>query len=162
MKTVRLFAAAAFALAFVSSIAHAQTATQTVTFSVSAINQITVSGDPSALTLAAAAPGSDPTPVTNTATTYSITTNESNKKITASIPTAMPAGVTLTVALAAPSGAATTGAQALSTTAANLVTGISSLNASGLGITYTLSATAAAGTVASQSRVVTFTVITGP
>jgi hypothetical protein len=160
MKTVRLFAAAAFALAFVSSVAHAQTATQTVTFSVSAINQITVSGDAS-LTLGAAAPGSDPTPVTNTATTYSITTNEANKRITASIPTVMPNGVTLTVALAAPSGATTTGAQPLSTTAVNLVTGISAQTANGLGITYTLSATAAAGTV-SSSRVVTFTVVTGP
>lgn len=160
MKTVRLLATAAIALTVLSSAALAQV--QTVTFSVSAINQMSVSGNPPALIVAAASAGGQPNSVTNSTTTYSITTNEANKNINAvlGLP-AMPTGVTLSVSLAAPLGATSSGATLLSATAAPVVTGINQVNASGLGITFTLSASAAAGTVPSTTRTVTYTIVTG-
>lgn len=151
---------AALCLAAAGS-AAGQTATQTVTFEVAAINQIGVSGPPGALVINAATAGSAPNTVTENTTTWAVTTNQTNQKITASIPSNMPAGVTLSVSLAAPSGASSAGSQALSTTAADLVTGITGLNASSLGITYTLTATSAAGQVSSSTRVVTFTITAG-
>ncbi|HEX6938881.1 MAG TPA: hypothetical protein VF158_05675, partial [Longimicrobiales bacterium] len=73
--------------------------------------------------------------------------------------TDLPAGITLTVELAQPTGATSAGPVTLSTTAQNAVTGISKLAETGLGITYTLSATAAAGPLPAQDVIVTLTII---
>ena len=140
--------------------ASAQSATQTVTFQVSAINQIAVTGTPS-LVINTAAAGSAPTSATSSGNTWSVTTNQTGASITASIPTAMPAGVTLSANLTAPAGATSTGLTALGTTAVNVVTSITKLNASGLALAYQLDATAAAGVVTSATRVVTFTITGG-
>src|SRR3954462_14620162 len=83
--------------------ASAQTATQTVTMQVDAINLISVSGTPS-LAISAAVAGGAPTSVTSTGNTWAVTTNQTNAKITASIPTAMPAGVTLSANMGNPTG----------------------------------------------------------
>jgi hypothetical protein len=147
------------ALAAVNT-ASAQTATQTVTFQVTAINQIAVSGSPS-LVINAAAAGSAPTSVTASGNTWSVTTNQSGASITASIPSAMPAGLTLSANLTAPVGATSTGLTALGTTAVNVVTGITKLNAAALALSYSLDATAAAGVVSSATRVVTYTITGG-
>ena len=138
-------------------------ATQTVTFEVTAINEISVSGTPS-LTVNAAVAGSAPTAVTDTASTWAVTTNDNSvngMKVTVAIDLAMPSGVTLTANLTAPAGASSAGALTLATTAVDSVTGIKLLNESSLGITYQLSATAAAGVVASASRTVTYTIVAG-
>ena len=140
--------------------ASAQSATQTVTFQVSAINQVAVTGTPS-LVINAAAAGSAPTSVTSSGNTWSVTTNQTGASITASIPTAMPTGVTLSANLVAPSGATSTGLTALGVTAVNVVTGITKLNAAALALTYQLDATAAAGVVTSATRVVTYTITGG-
>jgi hypothetical protein len=132
--------------------------TQTVTFQVQAINEISVSGNPAPLVVNAATAGSPPNSASDSSTTYALTTNESNKKITVGIDSAMPSGTTLTITLAAPTGATSAGAVTLGTTAQNAVTGISTLNESGKTITYQFSATAAAGVVASQTRTVTLTI----
>lgn len=158
IRTTRILAAAAVAL--VASAAQAQTATQTVTFQVDAINQIAVTGAPSLLINAATA-GSAPTSVTASGSTWSVTTNQSGAKITASIPSAMPAGLTLSANLAAPGAATSAGLKALGTTAVDMVTGITKLNASGLSLSYQLDATAAAGVVTSATRVVTYTITGG-
>jgi hypothetical protein len=134
--------------------------TQTVTFQVSAINQIAVTGAPS-LVINAAVAGSAPTSVTSAANTWSVTTNQSTAMITASIPSAMPAGLTLSANLTAPAGATSTGLTALGTVAVNVVTGITKLNSAALGLTYQLDATAAAGVVSSSTRVVTYTITGG-
>jgi hypothetical protein len=134
--------------------------TQTVTFQVSAINQISVTGAPS-LTINAAVAGSAPTSVTSAANSWSVTTNQSTAWITASIPLAMPAGLTLSANLTAPAGATSGGSMALGTVAVNVVTGITKLNSAALGLTYTLDATAAAGVVSSATRVVTYTITGG-
>ncbi len=77
----------------------AQSATQTVTFQVSAINQVAVTGSPS-LVINAASAGSAPTSVTASGNTWAVTTNQSTAKITASIASAMPTGLTLSANLA--------------------------------------------------------------
>lgn len=141
-----------------ASNAEAQTATQPVTFEVGFIDEVVVTGTPS-LTINTASGGA-PAPAT-AAATWAITTNRTGAKVTGSLDAAMPSGVTLSINLAAPSGATSAGAVNLGTTAANLVTGLSQLTASGLGLTYTLNATLAAGKVASTSRTVTLTVTAG-
>jgi hypothetical protein len=72
----------------------------------------------------------------------------------------MPAGVTLTITLAASRGVSA-GAVTLSTVAQNVVTGVTA-RMFGQVITYTLSATAAAGVVPLQTRIVTLTQINTP
>ena len=134
--------------------------TQTVTFQVTAINQISVAGAPS-LVINTATAGSAPTSVTSAANTWSVTTNQSTASITASIASAMPAGLTLSANLTAPAGATSTGLTALGTVAVNVVTGITKLNSAALGLTYQLDATAAAGVVSSSTRVVTYTITGG-
>lgn len=133
------------------------TATQTVTFEVQAINEISVSGNPGNLVVSTATAGSEPDAVTDNSTTYSITTNESSKKITGSISAAMPTNTTLQINLTAPTGGSSAGNITLGTVAADLVTGIATVAESGLTITYTFSATVDAGVVASDSRTVTLT-----
>ena len=145
-----------------SSLAYAgNTAQQTVTFEVQAIDEISVSGNPAALIVSTATAGSEPDAVTNNATTYAVTTNGTNKKITGDLDVAMPANTTLQVNLTAPTGGSSAGAVTLSASAADLVTGITQKAESGLTITYTLSATVSAGIVASDSRTVTLTLTAG-
>lgn len=160
MKTLQ-YAAPVIALAAVFSATEARAQTQTVTYEVQAINQMSVSGNPGALVISTAVAGAAPTAVTDASTTWAITTNQTGTKVTAALDMAMPAGVTLKVDLGAPTGATGAGAVALGTVAADLVTGITKLNESGKTVTYTLSATAAAGVVASADRTVTYTVVAG-
>jgi hypothetical protein len=156
----RTLVALALLVAASPSVAHAQTATQTVTFAVSAINQVAFVGAPS-LTITTAVAGSAPTSVTNAASTWAVTTNQTGAKITATIPSNMPAGLTLSVNLAAPTGAASLAYQSLSTTAVDLVTGVTKVAQGGMTVTYKLDATPAAGVIASATRVVTFTITGG-
>lgn len=146
-------------LAGTTSVAAAQTATQTVTFQVDAINQIAFSGSPS-LVINTATAGSNPTSA-SAAATWAVTTNQSSAKITASINAAMPANVTLSVNLTAPAGASSAGAQGLSTTAVDLVTSITQVAQGALAVSYSLDATPAAGVVASTTRTVTYTITGG-
>ncbi len=163
MRKISIIVLVAGSLCLLSGIAMAATsATQTVTYEVTAINAITVSGNPAALTVNAATAGSAPTAVSDATTTYAITTNEIGKKITGAINTNMPAGLTLTVNLVAPTGGSSAGATSLSSVAADLVTGITTLNESAKTITYNLSATSAAGVVGSASKTVTLTIVDGP
>src|SRR5881394_4241006 len=82
--------------------ASAQTATQTITFQIDAINQIAFSGSPS-LVINTATAGSNPTDAT-AAASWAVTTNQSGAKITASIGSNMAAGLTLSSSLSAPAG----------------------------------------------------------
>jgi hypothetical protein len=141
--------------------AIAQTANQTVNFQVDAINQISVSTASVSLAVTTAAAGSPPTSATSSTATWAVTTNQTGAKITASINSAMPSGLTLSVALGAPAGAASAGAQALGTSAVDLVTGITKLDQAAMSVSYTLAATSAAGVVAPTSRTVTYTITGG-
>ena len=160
IKTLRN-AAIAFALvAIAAPSAQAQTATQTVTFAVNAINQIAITGAPS-LTITTAVAGSAPTSVTDASSAWAVTTNQTGAKISASIPSNMPAGLTLSANLAAPTGATSASFQSLSTVSVDLVTAITKLAQGSLTATYKLDATAAAGVVASATRLVTYTISGG-
>ena len=157
--------AAFLAAGFLGLAQHAMagdTATQTVTFAVTAINELSVSGSPGALVVSTATAGQAPDMVTEGTTTYSITTNEADRKITGAIDSAMPTGLTLRIALQAPAGSGSSvGPVTLGTSASDLVTGISTLNETGRTITYWLSATSAAGVVPSASKTVTLTILAG-
>lgn len=157
MNAGRILATMAL-LAGATSAASAQ-ATQSVSFQVDAINQIAFSGSPS-LVINTATAGSNPTSAT-AAASWAVTTNQTGAKITASIGSAMPAGLTLSVNLSAPTGGTSAGAQALGTTAVDVVTGITKLAEGSLGVSYSLSATPAAGVVSSTSRTVTYTITGG-
>jgi hypothetical protein len=159
MKAVRILAVLAL-VAGVADVAFAQTANQNVTIQVDAINVISVAGSPS-LVITTATAGSPPQTVSNSASSWNVTTNQSGAKITASINSAMPAGLTLSASLSAPAGATSAGLTALSTTAADVVTGITKVAQAALGLTYQLDATVAAGVVASTTRTVTYTITGG-
>jgi hypothetical protein len=131
-------------------------AQQIVNFQVNPINEISVSGNPGTLIINSATAGQDPDPAEDTSTTYSVTTNEENKKIVGKIDSTMPQYTTLEVQLAAPQGGSSAGYIALGTTDQNLVTGISKLSESGKQISYRFSAQAEAGTL-NGSRTVTLT-----
>jgi hypothetical protein len=165
MKTKNTILAAAILAAglfgFSPKVLAGASTTQTVTYEVQAINELAVSGSTASLTVNSATAGSAPNVANDTASTYSITTNETNRVITGSIDTNTPSGVTLSVTLGAPTGASSTGKQALSTVPVNLVTGIATLNESGKSIAYELAATSAAGVVSSASKTVTLTITAG-
>ena len=160
INNARRTAVALALVAFAAASAQAQTATQTVTFAVNAINQISFAGAPS-LTITTATAGSAPTSVTDASATWAVTTNQTGAKITASIPLDMPTGLTLSANLAAPTGATSASFQPLSTTSIDLVTVITKVAQNLLTVTYKLDATAAAGVVASSTRVVTYTISGG-
>jgi hypothetical protein len=121
-----------------------------------------VSGSPSTMKVSTATAGFGLTPVTDASTKYTLFEfSGGHHEITAQINAAMPTGVTLTVELAAPSGATSTGPVALSVAAHPVVTNISTAFTSSA-ITYELSATPAAGVVPVQSRTVTFTIVATP
>ena len=148
------------ALLGIAQAASAQTANQTVTIQVDAVNVIAFSGSPS-LVVSTAVPGLPPSSVSDATATWAVTTNQSNAKITASLSAALPAGLTLSANLDAPAGASSNGLTALGTSAVDLVTSITKLAESALTVTYQLDATVAAGVVASTSRTVTYTITGG-
>jgi len=134
--------------------------TQTITYLVSAINQISIVGTPS-LSVTTATAGSAPTTASDATSVWAVTTNTTGAKVSASIATAMPTGLTLSVNLGAPTAATSAGLKTLGTVAVDLVTSITTLAQSGLLATYHLDATAAAGVVASATKVVTYTITSG-
>lgn len=134
------------------------TVTQTVTYEVQAINKISLN-TPVTLVINAATAGALPDDATDDTTTYSITTNETGKKITASIDSPMPAGLLLKVLLDSPSTTGTSAGEVrLTTTPQDVVTGIGPATASKIRIFYTLSGTAAVAPTSGQ-RSVTFSLM---
>ena len=129
-----------------------------------AAQKLTLSGSPAAMNITTAVAGANPTAVTNAVTTYTVRTNAitSPKKITVALNTAMPAGMTVTVTLVAPTGATSSGAVALDATARDVVINITNTANQTKSITYVISATPAAGVVTSTTRTVTFTLATYP
>ena len=163
ITNARRCAVALAIVAFAAPSAQAQATmftTQTVTFAVNAINQIAFVGAPS-LTITTAVAGSAPTSVTDLTATWAVTTNQTGAKISASIPLAMTAGLTLSSSLSAPAGATSVGYLALGITSVDLVTGITKVAQGALGVSYKLDATAVAGVVVGGSRVVTYTISGG-
>ena len=161
MKTSHMFLSAVLVVAAAAS-ANAQAtsnATQTVDITISAVNRISIGAGTPTLTINTAVAGSAPTDAT-ASSTWSVTTNQPNTKVTAKINSAMPDNTTLLVTLAAPTNATSVADVSLTATDKEVVTGISQLNASGLSLNYTLQATSAAN-VQTFSKTVTYTVTGG-
>jgi hypothetical protein len=153
MKSLHALAAVSL-LVGTAGIASAQTATQTVDITISAVDQISVSAASVAITVGVGT-------VHNTATTYSVTTNSSVARvITGQITNGgnLPTGVTLTVNLTATSVGTSAGTVTLTDAAADLVTGIANVTATGKQIDYAATATVAAAAGAVPTRTVTFTI----
>lgn len=157
MKKHQVIAISSLFLYYCTSLTASNIATQTVTFSIDPISEISVSGDPGPLTTTTATAGNDPTNATDSSTFYAVTTNGSSEKVTASIDSPMPSGTMLCIMATAPTGATSVGSVDLSTSNQNIVTGITQVAQSNLQIAYTFEATAAAGVFSSTSRIVTFT-----
>lgn len=147
-------------LAFGAPSVEAQVATQAVTFSVVPASRMGLTGMARPLVVNTATAGRAPTGASVGGSSYAITTNESNQKITAALDQPMPAGLSLSVTLAAPAGAASAGARTLGSAATDVVTGISAVSSSALPITYVMRATAAAA-AAAGTRMVTYTITSG-
>ncbi len=157
--TMKLTALAA-AMGFVMSAGAmaGNTATQDVTYVVTAINEITVTGTPS-LTVNAATAGSEPDAATWETGAWAVTTNGTGKKLTAVITTGenMPDGVTLSISAVAPTGGTGGTYKQVSIVAADLVTVITKVAEEGLNLSYKLEALVTAGVVDSAEKTITFT-----
>ncbi len=154
MKNVTTFA---LALIFAASTAFAQsnTATQNVSINVAEIAVIAVTGNVS-MTINAATAGQAPDAAT-ASSSYNLTTNGEDKKITAELDSRMPKGLTLKATMAAPEGAESEGKMTLSDRAVTLVSDISQVRGSGLSLNYEAVATVDAEPD-SYTRTVTFTI----
>ena len=131
-------------------------ANHTVTVTVSAINEVAISGGNITLTINSATAGSNPDDASDAATCDLLwTTNETSKKITAATNLASP-DFTLTVQAANVSGGTSAGQITLSDTAQDFVTGIATTVGS-CDLSYVGSATAAQGT-GSDVHTVTYTI----
>ncbi|MBM3197859.1 MAG: hypothetical protein FJZ58_01210 [Chlamydiae bacterium] len=93
--------------------------------------------------------------------TYSVSTNETNKKISASLDSDMPPYTSLQIKLAPPSGAKSTGWQTLSATPVDLVIEISEVSGEDLSMTYLFSAEPKAGVIKNTTRIVYYTMTDG-
>jgi hypothetical protein len=135
--------------------------TQTVTLQVSSIQKLSVSGSPAPLIIIAGTAGVDGlAAVTDASTTYSETHNSAIPlKITAGIDVVLGTGYKLEIALASSKGtSAGTVDISNATTAVDVVTAIARGSDSNKMITYTFSATATAGVLASTIKTVTLTI----
>ena len=129
-----------------------------------AAQTIAVSGNPGLLHVTTAVPGSEPIAVSNSTTTYTVTTPSPNRphKVVAQLNAAMPVGLALTATLDPPPGATSLGPIALDMTARDVVTSIPrNTNATQL-VTYTLTASVLAGVVPASSRIVSLTIVRAP
>lgn len=90
--------------------------------------------------------------------TYGIATSETNQKISASLDRAMPAGTSLSVSMAVPSGAAAV-ETTLGTAATDVVTGIPVSAASGLPVSYMIQGQVPRAKA--ERRVITYTFTAG-
>lgn len=147
------------ALGFAGNAMAGTTASHDVTLTVSAINEVAVSGGNITLTINTATAGLDPDAQTD-ATTADLdwTTNEATKKITVASDAAVSAA-TLKVVAANVSGGTAASQVTLSTTPADFVTAISTTTG-GCDLSYEASATAAQGT-SSNTYTITYTITAG-
>lgn len=125
---------------------------------------LTTAGAPGSMRVSSAIAGSEPAPITVAGGSYTVTTPNPNRTyaITARLNANMPTGTTLAITLGAPSSAVSLGAVSLDVTARNVVTGIDRRENFTQNITYTFTATTAAGVVPLSSRIVTLTLIQFP
>lgn len=162
MKALILLLMVAFAFGINSTAQGQTTGTAAVTLNVSAVNALSVSGNPGTMIVNSATPGSEPAAVTNALTTYAYSSNGTNKKITGALNQGMGSNLTMEVQLAAPTGGSSAGYVSMSTTSQNLANGITKRNESAKTVTYRFTARVAAGVLSSTQKTLTLTLIDGP
>ncbi|MEW5768086.1 MAG: hypothetical protein AB1797_10780 [bacterium] len=161
MKKVKvILLAAALCFGLTGLVMAGSSDNHSVTVTVSAINEVAVTGGAITLTINTAVAGSEPTDATdNTTCDLDWTTNEATKKITVQTSLVSPKFILKVVAQNV-AGSGTAAPQVtLSTTATNFVTSISTATG-GCDLGYTASATAAQGT-GSDAHTVTYTLTAG-
>src|SRR3990172_6730379 len=161
-KLITVLSVAMLSMMIVETSFAQATATQNVTLAVNTVYKIAASGNPGPLTITTGTAGVDAlTSVSDASTTYSITQNfGSTVKVTAHLDAALAAGYLLDLNLASTKGtsAGTVDiSNATSGSAVNMVTNIARGADAGQIITYTFSANARSGTLASTTKVVTLT-----
>ncbi|MHC9544072.1 MAG: hypothetical protein AB9903_31550 [Vulcanimicrobiota bacterium] len=132
-----------------------------VNYRVGSLTDISIDKDPQPLVIDTAVAGEDPTPVSDSSTSYSFSTNDAAKKITAKLNRKLPQYTTLTIKLAAPPGGISLGEVPLSTRSVDLVTGIGQKKGKNLNITYTFYDDVRSGVVPTTVLKVTFTITDG-
>jgi hypothetical protein len=136
-----LIAAAVLAAAAGSARADNE-ATQDISISVSAVNEIEVTAGTVTITVNSATAGTLPSGTGSSS--YALTTNSvTSKKITAHLVSGLASGLTLTAQLAAPSTGSSSGVVTLGTSDSDVVTSIEAVNQTGLSIGYVATATIA-------------------
>ena len=158
MKTLKFFLlGAVLALFSAGPVLGGDSSSQVVSFDFQQINEFSVTGSPN-LNISSTPAGQEPAEVTDSSSACAVTTNGTNKRITARIDAAMPAHTTLKVSVAAPPGSGSSqGFITLTTSASNVVTGISHAAGSNCTVTYKMIATVQAGVLPTDTRTVTFT-----
>lgn len=143
---------------YAGSMQAATTATVQFVYTLTPIDTMTVSGNPAPMIINTASAGSLPTSCSDCTTTFAVTTNGCSRSISGQLAYEMPTGMTLYVALTAPTGATSLGNVAMTTAPQNLVTSIANLAQGSLGIMYTLMADARAAPVVNAPNTLTLTV----
>jgi hypothetical protein len=149
-------------LATAGAVLAAESCIVVINYEVTEINAIDTNVELVELLIDSATAGSDPDPAIDTTTvTYMITSNGGTDahKITGVIDDDMSAiGLLLEVSLAAPTGASSLGYIEMLTSASDLVTGVDSLNETGLQVSFRLTATATTAPVVG-STTLTLTIV---
>lgn len=147
------------AFAFQATFAQAQ-ATQTLTLAVIAMYKISVSSNTVSLRIEGGTAGNPALQsVSDNATTYNMLQNSSASwKITANLDAALPQDFALSINLESSKGTSSGTVDISTTTPVTVVTGTAKGADNNRRITYTFSALASAGTLASTTRVVTLTI----
>ena len=161
MRYTALFIACLALLVLVSDtgLSQANIATQSLSFTVNAVQKISLSGTPNPLVISDGTPGTNAlATATDNNTRYSIVHNgTASKRITAVLDVALPAGTELRAALATTSGTSAGSVVVPAGTAVNLVTGIPRGADANQPIVYTFSANASVGEMGPTTRTVTLT-----
>ena len=154
MRYILILAVAVLALA---PAAYAQSDAQSVTVTVPTVELLDVTPASLSMTLVAPATIGDSLEVSDASSSYSVFVNTTGNRITGAITVDNFSTVALYSTLGAPAGATSAGQKRLSTTAVDLVTGVSSVQGSGYSLAYTAKApaTLAAG---SYSGTITYTI----
>lgn len=142
--------------------AQAQSDAQQVTIIVPSVNAFEIPTNAVTITVVAPAAGQQTGTGSDASTGYNLTTNNSGMKITGQLDALYPTGISLQVLLGTPTAssggtAGTTTQTTLSTSAQDLVTGISRAYGSNVSIGYTASATAGAVPATGVTQTVTYT-----
>jgi len=118
---------------------------------------------PGSLTVSTATPGSQPTANGDNQARYTVNVTSGRMKISGQLDSPLPAGVTLSVQLAAPAGSTSLGSVALnSSSTQDLVRFISPGQTTGLQVTFVLTASVSAGAVNYSSIGIVLTLAAAP